>query len=330
MRNLARTLKLNRNYRRILYYLNKREKSKDIIKNLKITKRNYYKKLNTLEKYKYITKKRVGKILNIELQPKALKEFTMFSRGTERVHYKINIHDIWISFKILRKPRNWNTSLAERMLEAKSIEFNEHDLNNWKGIYFNYANVTVRLTPNKVMFHPPEVVISTQDDIEEAKNNIVKYVYNIVPKIESIFNISLTKPDKVNASVSSQHIALVNNLIAKYFSDKGIKLCIKADDGRNRIIVDKSRGPAELECIHKAYAEEDAIKLNDFINDTVTGRFNHREIQHNLNVIVENQLAFSQNLKTHIKVLKDINKAIKELREVIKNEKNTIKSSKDS
>jgi hypothetical protein len=186
---MVKTIKIDRTYERILHYLGKGENISEIKKHIKISKQAYYKRLNTLEKYKFITKKRVGKILTFELQPKAIKRLTMFSGGTQKVDYQkpyINIHDIWMAFKILNKPRNWSNEFIEKTLSANSIDYNTHNPNNWKGYFFNYAKVTIRVTPNKIMFNPPQVELNYKGEIDMAKNQIVKYVYNIIPKIVTL------------------------------------------------------------------------------------------------------------------------------------------------
>lgn len=301
---MARKLKINRTYRRILKYLVNGESSAFIIKNTKIGKGNYYKKLKMLEKHGYISKKRVGKVLDIHILPNAAKELTMVSGGAQRVDY-LNIHNVWFSCKILKKPKDWSTDLAERILEVRGVSYNIHAPNNWKGIFFDHASINVRITPNKVLFNPPQMEIPLNDEPSRAKNLMLTQVKAIIPKIESWFSISLSKPNKVSMSVSSQHIAFVGNAIAKYFSEKGIDLKIYDNRGKLRLIVDKSRGP-ELEAVDKAHAEEDAEKIKDLLKDTLTGRFDHRKINEDMGQaaevirgLAENQKTFSDNMVTY-------------------------------
>lgn len=299
---MPKKLKINRTYRRILGYLARGDPTSFILHNTGLKEANYYKKLRLLEKHGYITRKRLGKIINIELQPIAIKELSIASVGAERVK-QINLHDVWVSCRILNKPANWdNKDFVEKILEARAVDYNINSPNNWKSIYFDYASVTVRVTPNKVLFSPPQIELSLEDSPERAKNLMLKYISEIIPKIENWFSITLSRPNNISISVSSQHISFVKNLIADYFVDNNINLMIYDDQGRKRVIVDKSRGP-EIETVSKAYAEEDAEKLKELISDTVFGRFDHKEITRNLNAasqiissIAKNQETFSEDM----------------------------------
>lgn len=327
---MVRVLKINRMYRRILGYLARGDPTPFILQNTGLKEANYYKKLTVLEKYGYITKKRVGKILNIQLQPRAVKELGMVSVGAKRLEY-INLHDVWIACQIIKKPSGWGKKdFVEKILETKGFEYSTNKLNNWKGIYFDFASVLVRVTPNKIMFHPPQIELDITDSPEHAKNMMLKYLKGIIPKIENWFKVTITKPNRISMSVSSQHIAFVNNQIAQYFVNNDIELKIYDDEGKLRVFVDKSHGP-ELECSNKAYAEEDAEKIKTLLQDTVTGQFDHRQINSNLasaaesiNRIAQNQETFSsdmveygQKISAHAKSIEALGGGISKLTSLV-------------
>jgi len=235
---MGRKLKIGRIHKRILGYFARGDPIPFIIHNTGLKKSNFYKKIQTLEKYGYIKINRVGKILDIQLQPMAIKELGTLSVGAKKVDY-INLHDVWVACKIFKKPTGWEKEgLVERILEMRSIDYTINRPNNWRGVFFDFASVTVRITPNKVMFNPPHIEIPTDDSPEHAKNLIMKYLEGVVPKIENMFNIKLTQPGRVSMTVSSQHIAFVKNLIAKYFVDREIDLKIYDEAGRLRVVVD--------------------------------------------------------------------------------------------
>lgn len=280
-----------------------------ILSDLNIKYKNYYKKLKYLEKHRYITVKRLGKILSFELQPKAVN---LLSVGIETVDYekKISLHDFWLTYPILRKPIDWNEKYIEKVLQANSIGFNTNDINNWKGFFFDYASVKVRVTPNKVMFCPPEIELDWKDSPDHAKNMAFSQVDNIISKIERLFSISLSKPDKVSAYVSSQHIAFVNSEFARYFTDRDIRLVIYDEFGKKRIIVDKSGGQPELECVSKANAEDDAEKIQKLIDYTATGKFDPEQVQQDfarasslIAGMAQNMEAYGKHIKAHTKAM---------------------------
>lgn len=321
---MVRVLKINEKYRKILSYLARGDPTPIIIHNTGLKTQNFYKKLNCLHKYGYIKKQRVGKILDIQLQPLGIKELGIRSVGTQTVDY-LRLHDVWVSYQILKKPRNWDTDFCEKILEERSLAYTKHSPRNWKGLFFDYASVKVRITPNKVMLNPPEIEVPLKDDPDHAKNIIFEYMDDVIPRIENIFKIGLNKPRKISVTVSSQHMAFVKNKIAKFFLDKGINLRVYDKQGRLRVIVDKSKGFDELEAINKAHAEEDAEKLKDLIQGTVTGDFNYKAINQILGHVSLNQKQFSDDLKyygkniaSHVQAIKSLDVGIKELTELVK------------
>lgn len=303
MIKMARTIKINRMYRRILSYIGRGDPSSYIIHNTGIKKRNYYKKIYTLEKYGYITKKRIGKILDLQLQPRAIKELAIISVGVKRKEY-INLHDVWVACEIIRKPTGWGkNNFVEKILETKSVKYKTNNPKNWKGLYFDFASVLVRVTPNKIMFNPPQIELNMNDSPENAKNVMLKYIKGIIPKIENWFKVTIARPNRISMTVSSQHIAFVNNQMAQYFDKNNIELKIYDEEGILRTVVDKSRGPPELEYVSKAHGEDDADYMKTFIEDTTLGRFNHRQVNSNLasaadsiNRIAQNQETFSNDM----------------------------------
>lgn len=323
---MSRGLKIKSIHRRIFLYLGRGDSIKFIQNNTKLKYPNLYKKIRTLEKHNYLKIKRIGRTLNIQLQPLAIKELSLISAGAIKAKY-IRLHDVWISCPILSKPTNWSTDFAEKILEEKSIPLTRHSPKNWKGIFFDYSSVKVRVTPNKIMINPPWIEVPYNDSPERAKNLITNHLSQVIPRIENLFNISISKPRKISVTISSQHIAFVKNEIAKFFLDKGISLRIYDKSGKLRVIADKSNGNYELEAIDKAHAEEDAEKLKDLIQDTVTGKFNPRQINRNLQESAQiirglalNQKHFSNNMidygekiAAHIRAIEQMGAGVKEL-----------------
>jgi len=275
-------------HRRVFAYIARGDPPKFIANSMGMRLKNLYKRLHVLEKHGYIKCRRLGKVLSIDLLPPGIKELGIVSMGADKVEY-IRLHDFWVSTKILAKPREWSIQFVEKILEKKSMAYTKHRPKHWKGVYFDYAPVKIRVTPNKVLFKLPIVKIALTDEPEHAKNIALNYMDDVLPKIERLFRIKLTKPGKVSITTSSQHIAFVKNRIAKYFLENDIDVRIYDDEGKLRVIVDKSNMNEELECVDKANAEEDADKLQVFIKDTVTGRFDHRKMQDTIASSVEIQ-----------------------------------------
>lgn len=142
-----------------------------------------------------------------------------------------------------------------RTWEIKNVKFKETTVDN----------VRVRRTTKSVIFIPPEIY---DTEIMSAKNRALEYCYQVMPKVEAWFKLRLGKPNKINITFSKQHISHVNNEIAKWFIKHRQRLVIEdLKDGRARVIVDNSKGLAELEAIHPLHAEDDAEKLKAVIED---------------------------------------------------------------
>lgn len=327
---MGRGIRITDLHRKVFGYLARGDPLAFIIYSTRLKKANFYKKLHTLEKYGYLKITRVGKILDIQLQPSAVKELTMLSGSALKLEY-IRLHNLWISCPILRKPRTWDTDFVEKILEERSIKYTRHSPKNWKGLFFNYASVKVRITPNKVMINPPWIEIPSRDDPENAKNMILGFLEDVLPKIENLFKIQVRKPHKVSMTVSSQHIAFVENQIAKYFLERDIGLRVYDSKGRLRVLVDKSHGKAELEMVNKAYAEEDSSLMDDLIQDTVLGDFKPREIKADLEKaaglikdLATNQGLFSkdmveygQKISAHTKSIEQLGSGVEKMTSIL-------------
>lgn len=324
---MGRKLKITEQHKKIFLYLARGDRPKQISKNTGIRLNNLYKRIYVLRKYGYLKSEKIGQFLQIDLLPPALRHLTYFSGGIEKIQ-SIRLHDLFISLKVVRRPENWNTDFVEKILEEKSIEFTRQKLNNWKGLYFDYASVKVRVTPNKVLIKLPDISMGLEEEPEHLKNLALAYLDDVIPRVENLLKIKISKPRKLSVSVSSQHIAFVKNRIAKYFLDKGINMRVYDRSGRLRVIVDKSNGNEELEAIDKAHAEEDADRLQGLIKDVVFGKFDHRRIQEIQRDILLNQerqaqdfAYWAKHLKAHVTEIKKMSSIQAELLEFLKRDK---------
>ena len=316
---MSRGLTINDNHRRIFSYLANGDTPEKIADNLHLKPSSLYRTMHSLERIGYLKIEKVGLVLNINLLPPAIKELSIVSVGKEKVEY-IRLHDLWVATEILSKPNGWSNDFVEKILEEKSVAYTKHNPANWKGTYFDYAPVKVRVTPNKILFKLPQVEVPIEDKPEHAKNIAIDYLDDVIPRIENLLKVQLSKPREATISVSSQHIAFVKNKMAKYFLEKDISLRIYDDDGKLRVIVDQSNMNAELECVNKEYAEEDANKLQSLIKDTITGKFDYNRINEILGEtamlqqnIIKNQNSFSSNQELYGQRIAEHTVAIKKL-----------------
>lgn len=128
------------------------------------------------------------------------------------------------------------------------------------------GDIWVRLMNKSLVLYMPEIV---SESPEKAKDEVLEILKQVMPKIEQTLNIKLSTKPYMAIPIGSQHIALMNNEIAKAFLNAGIQFRIEDKDGAVRLIVDNSKQLEELEAIHRFYGEEDAQKIRDFMSDLV-------------------------------------------------------------
>ena len=301
---MVRTFTIDKTYKRILSYLSRGDTQKQICKFMGLKPSNLSKRIKRLEKNGYITKEKIGRIIKYHVKNQNGNYSSMgIQNGKYHEKVTIRLHDLFFSFKILNKPDNWGKKFIEKCLIEKSLDYSRNDLRNWSSYWFDYNAVKVRVTPNKVIVKTPNIEAPLTESPENMKNRAFNYLEDVIPRIENVFRIKLTKPRKVSISVSSQHIAFCKDELAQFFTRNKIPLRIyDRDTGKIRVLVDKSRGP-EMEFINGAFAEEDAEAYKRFLEDVITGEFDHRNVLKAQALITRNQLNQEKNINMLIEAV---------------------------
>ena len=194
-----------------------------------------------------------------------VKKSIVVSRDVKSIPNTVRLHDLQFKVKILRKPENWE-SQKETILKLKNIDFKSWPLKNHKIQEFYVENIRIRVTNKSVLVLIDNVYSGSP---QGAKNKAMEMLYNALPKIESLFKISLEKPRVLNINITRQHNALIFNEIAKQFLDSGIELRILDNNGNVRLIVDDSHKLHELEAISVVHSEGDAESVKNFLRDLI-------------------------------------------------------------
>ena len=242
----------------------------DIAKKMKCTKTNIYQRSYTLIREGYMTKD----FRTFYLTPKGINTVKSYLMVSHKVKFNqalkpdtSRLHNLQFTCNILKKPSTWN-QMRQQILRSHKIDFSVARL-KCKIEIFHYENVEIRTTPNNVLILLPNLFYETP---QKTKIEALKILRNVMPKIESLFKISLEKPRKVSIEISKQHNALIYNEIAKQFLEKNMEFRIFNEEGRQIAVADDSLGMKELEFIHPIDSEEHATLMQQEISNIITGK----------------------------------------------------------
>jgi len=193
-----------------------------------------------------------------------VEKFEMLLPSIENKNFSqddIRLHKIEFMIEVKNKPYNWD---ERRQGIAKYKQYHEWDSN---GNHFNegyYEDIRIRTDNKNVYVYLKEIFGRTS---EIVINKALDILYSILPIIEGDLKIKLEKPRRWNVWISDQHLALVDNSLAKFCNDKNIELKIYDEGGKVRAQVDKSKGVNELEFQHKTKASSDSEKFQEYCKD---------------------------------------------------------------
>jgi hypothetical protein len=106
------------------------------------------------------------------------------------------------------------------------------------------------------------------NDIPDLAGKMYDVVEEQVRYLENILKMSFFKDGRINFEITKNHIALVKNGVVKEMKLSGINhLCIYDDeDGKQRFVMDWSKGLPELEAVHTVHGFDDADRAKYFMN----------------------------------------------------------------
>lgn len=178
----------------------------------------------------------------------------------------VRLHKIEFMIEVKNKPYDWDKRRQGITQYKKYHEWNS------KGNNFNegyYEDIRIRTDNKNVYVHIKEVFGSTS---EVAINKALDILYSVLPIIEGDLKVKLEKSRRWNIWISDQHLALVENYLAKFCNDQGIELKIYDENGKVRVQVDKSKGVDELEFWHKTKASSDSEIFQEYCKDILENK----------------------------------------------------------
>jgi hypothetical protein len=158
-----------------------------------------------------------------------------------------------------------------------------------------YENIVIRFVSDTVCLYLPEILETSP---ETAKDRALEVLYRIMSILEQKLNLELSKDIRMPIVIGSQHIAIVNEYIAKAFIKAKIKLEVRDKQGNLRAIIDSSKGYDEFEFISSQFAEQDARKWRDLVGDVIINNA-WQELKEDIRFIKENLI--KPQKKTNLK-----------------------------
>jgi DNA-binding PadR family transcriptional regulator len=275
----------------------------EISKYRKVSRQSVYEVLSSLNNKGLVTKLKRGC-------------YDLTNKGIETLHsfvqlrYNLRQHNINFKIKILDSPKNWE---KKRHIITQLPYFNKSiKLKNNEQELFNFGKVTIRTTTKSIILKIPTIYSKTT---EEAVVQSFSCLYDIIPKIEKLFKISLIKDYKSNITIISQEYASLNDTLAKIYKKEGNNLYVTDELGKVWMITDFSFSNNETEFIdsNKSIDDTDAVipMLNDLRNNPTT----FSEVRESIKGLLKIQEYQAVNIIKHQKVLDEMLKTLKLIQE---------------
>jgi len=209
---------------------------------------------------------------------------------------KLRLHNIQIPIKIISKKKGYENLL--KRCNKLSI-----------------SGCTIMLYEKMIDVYTGEDTWFMSGTVDGCYVKAVSYFRTVYNKIENRCEIEIEKDQYLNKKWVRQHIAVVDDEIAKDCNKKKEKLKIyDREDGKERVLVDDSHSLNELEAVHPKKAKPDAEYYKEFIDDLIVNKPPvNSEMYRQLYAIAKNQDVYNKNIELHLDVLRDMKEAIKDL-----------------
>ena len=220
----------------------------------------------------------------------------------------IRLHNLAFKISIITKPNNWE--LKRSKIVQLRVLSKQVNLNNNSYEIHNFRNLKIKTTNNSIIFYMP-TIYGKNTDI--CFSEALEMLFKSIPKIESLFKVTLIKDRKTNIEIISQHYAKLQDIIAKKYRTEGNKLYVKDDEGNLRIIADYSFRVDELEAIYNKTAKEDMDVMQNFIKELLNTPVTTTKLMEMIRGVTANQMIYAKNMESHISAIKELGKGVREL-----------------
>lgn len=237
------------------------------------------------------------------------QKLTFFEQDTVRAHAFL------FTVKVPKDLRNWTNEKREQYLEKHKIEYIRLKISG-SGQRIIFRNRKVWLLNKSIVIYNTGSYFA--EHAIEAKSTAIYKFFSVVKGIERLLHVEFAHDNNYKFKVSRQHYALLQNALAKQYTEEGKKLEVRTDKGL-WFIIDNSFNLNEAETVHPETAMTDNVKMQNLFN-SVKRQPNGITIDQLLELsdgIQRNQILFSENALKHVEVIKDLGTGVKELNKLL-------------
>ena len=231
-------------------------------------------------------------------------------------------HAFVFTLKTPEHLRNWNNENRELFLSKNNINFT--NLTTFGGGQrILYKGRKIWLTNKSVIIYEKSSYLA--ETAANAKSHAIYNFISLIKSLERLLHADFTERAgrQYTFKVSRQHYALIKNALAKQYDAEGKKLNVYSDKGL-WFVIDNSFNLHEAETVHPETADTDNIKVQNFFNSLKEHPITTDFILQAMNGIIKSQennqqiqSVFSQNMESHIKVIKDLGNGVNELASIL-------------
>lgn len=169
-----------------------------------------------------------------------------------------NIRAHGFHFRI-RLPKLYNWDKRVNYLRTRNINFISSNA-SWEGQRIIIKKCKVWLTNKSIVVYYPKGLDFYGNTANESKNYALIYFNDIISSIESKLGIDLKYMGNHQIKICKQHYAKVKDSIANQYNKEGKKVWGYVNE-ENWLVIDHSKGFAELETVHPVSADHDQDKI---------------------------------------------------------------------
>ncbi len=216
--------------RKILVLAAKGSTQVQMAKEVSISKSAVNQRINSLEKYDYLERKRVGLITIFGLKPLGVMVIAEMARrgictlndnSPMQSESLIRLHNIELKWDVLKNP-----DCCLSILKQERIEYTLSGTKNHSDPIFVYKNYTIIISKISLILRCQET-IGKQSDLVKLVCDVFDNANAIALDLEKKFGLKLMRIDKdtIYAHFSKLEIALLDNPLAKVLNNqKGDKI----------------------------------------------------------------------------------------------------------
>jgi len=225
----------------------------------------------------------------------------------------VRAHAFLFTLQVPKNLRNWTNENRELFLKKQDIDFVRLKISG-SGQRIVFRDRKVWLLNKSVVIYDTASYFAERSI--DAKSTALYKFFSLVKGIERLLHTDFSISGDYRFKVSRQHYALVENALAKQYTDEGKKLEIRTDKGL-WFLIDNSFNLHEAETVHPITAMTDNKKVQDWFNGLKEQPITPDFVLTVMNGIQQNQLVFAQNIGSHIMAIKKLGQGVEELTKIV-------------